>query len=163
MFCAFQHFVRSVLIRNSAISSLDSKTAIFFSSLLKHPPFQANKLSQSTSFPIIESMVYCQHLPNRVGASWLQRISLGIGANQRRPNILNEKNIYLLRILAFLPFSIIQKISQVVFVVIFSLLPKQLRFQANILSINLVSKQVCHRTDGILLAFSKYMVSTSSL
>ena len=91
MFCVFQHFVRSVLIRNSAISSSDRKNAIFFSSLLKQPPFQANKLNQSTSFPIIESMVYCQHLPNRVGASWLQRISLGIGANQRRPNILNEK------------------------------------------------------------------------
>ena len=34
--------------------------------------------------------IYCSHLPNMVSARWLWRISRGIGANQKRLNILNE-------------------------------------------------------------------------
>ena len=47
----------------------------------------------AASFPIkytIDSMVYCSHLPNLFSAGWLWRISRGIGANQKRRNILNE-------------------------------------------------------------------------
>ena len=82
MFCVFLHFFRSVLVRNSAISSLDRHGRhfyyYFFSSLVNilqlvdRPRLETRLID--ASFPIkytIASMVYCSQLPNMVSADWL--------------------------------------------------------------------------------------------
>ena len=53
----------------------------------------SNRIFVKWKAPIIytnESMIYCSHLPNMVSASWLRKISRGIGNNSKRGNILNE-------------------------------------------------------------------------
>ena len=59
---------------------------------VKIPKFQTG-IFVKWKAPIIytnESMIYCSHLPNMVSASWLRKISRGIGNNSKRGNILNE-------------------------------------------------------------------------
>ena len=74
---------------------------------------------------------------------------------------LQTQEYFLRLFLHLLAFSFSEKFRYFVFGLpwtpFFSpLSPKQPHFQANISSINLVSKQIYHRIDGILLASSKF-------
>ena len=84
--CAFLNFFHSVQNRSSAISSSNSCKGHFLVHFCPSSLVSNQIYHRSASFPIkyiIESMVYCSHLPNMVSARWLWRI-----------NILNEYRLF---------------------------------------------------------------------
>ena len=96
-----QIFFPKSLVRNLAISSLDSRKRNFFSSLVNkrlggrtlkrgwsmvYSPsasFPEKYIHRSTSSPF-QYTIDCSHLPNLVNAGWLSRISWGLWANHKQ-------------------------------------------------------------------------------
>ena len=96
-----QFFFSECLVRNLAISSLDSRKRNFFSSLVNkrlggrtlkrdwsmvYSPsasFPGKYFHRSTSSPF-QYTIDCSRLPNLVNAGWLWRISWGLWANHKQ-------------------------------------------------------------------------------
>ena len=96
-----QFFFPESLVRNLAISSLDSCERNFLSPLVNkrlggrtlkrgwsmvYSPsasFPGKCIHRSTSFPF-QYTIDCSHLPNLVNAGWLSRISWGLWANYKQ-------------------------------------------------------------------------------
>ena len=100
-FLSFRLFFPKSLVRNLAISSLDSRERNFLSSLVNkrlggrtlkrgwsmvYSPsasFPGKCIHRSTSFPF-QYTIDCSHLPNLVNSGWLWRISRGLWANHKQ-------------------------------------------------------------------------------
>ena len=100
-FLSFKFFFPKSLVRNLAISSLDSRERNFFLSLVNkrlggrslkrdwsmvYSPsasFPGKCIHRSTSFPF-HYTIDCSHLPNLVNAGWFWRISRGLWANHKQ-------------------------------------------------------------------------------